>query len=220
MNNEVVMVHDGNEVKIREAGNDQRVVVKDGLETTFTLDMEDIITIYKSNGWELKSLDKNLVQDSVEQNNTIINEVGTPETKEESLDSEVLESLDKYLELHKEQAKLKKEMDKHKKKVKAFMEENKLDELEGIEEEGRVVFQKAKKSLSTSLYSEYDYNDVAGILGKYNQVVILNQIAETRVNSEKLEGVIKAGLVSEDVGKELKEAKINPGESVRMVVKR
>lgn len=140
--------------------------------------------------------------------------LGTIEPKPRNEEAETRKKVKKYLELHEQQAKLKKEMDELKEEIRGYMNANDLDTFHS--RYGSIVLQQAKKSNSTSRYSDYELGDVMTILKGSD----LKQVTEIRVNSEKVEGLIKLGNLPNSKVEALKNVKIEEQGNPRFTVKR
>lgn len=122
--------------------------------------------------------------------------------------------VDEYIELHKQQSELKKKMDGLKEEIRGFMDEEDLDMVSG--KKGAIVLQQAKRSNSTSLYSDYELSDVMTILKGSD----LKQVTEIRINSDKVKGLIQLGNLPEHKVKALENVKIEKQGNPRFTVKR
>ncbi|AYJ75798.1 hypothetical protein BSP18_164 [Bacillus phage BSP18] len=142
------------------------------------------------------------------------------EAAQNSLDQEVsleiIQKVDQYIELHKQAAELKSRMEELKKPVRTYMLENNHKKIKGTKG-GSVVLQDATASNSTAIYSNYELGDIAPLVS----ADFLNKVTESRINSEKLEGLLKTheGLDKETIEK-IKEAKIVKPGTPRFTVKK
>lgn len=128
---------------------------------------------------------------------------------------EVQSAVDLYLELKEKEAALKKQMDSLKDIVKPFMEGNGLESIKGTQGK-QVYLQPVTASNSTSLYSNYEPADVLPLLPKefYNDVV------EGRVNSDKLEALLKLDKLPGHVAESIKACKIIKSGTAQFRVKK
>lgn len=130
---------------------------------------------------------------------------------------DIQKEVDEYLDLHEQMSKLKQKQEKLKQSVRTYMTENSITRIEGTN--GRAVaFQNATASNSTSCYTNYRLEDISKLLGSK----LLKKVTETRVNSDKLEAMMKLdkeGLGSDTI-KRLKAAKISTPDTPRFVVKK
>src|SRR5206468_8115971 len=100
--------------------------------------------------------------------------------------SEIQNAVDLYLKLDEEEKAIKKRKEEMKALIKPFMDGSGIEAIKGTQGK-QVYLQPATASNSTSLYSNYEPADVLPLLPKefYNDVI------EGRVNSEKLEALLK-----------------------------
>ncbi|QZA69614.1 hypothetical protein 035JT004_116 [Bacillus phage 035JT004] len=237
--NEIVLV------RLNESGS---VVLKQGKDTRVfrpSVSFDDVANTFRENGWaeaqlpEEKKGIKEEVQASIdsltgfkgfkvvasEEPTMIVAKTGTgtsylAEAAQNSLDQEVsleiIQKVDQYIELHKQAAELKSRMEELKKPVRTYMQENNHKKIKGTKG-GSVVLQDATASNSTAVYSNYELGDIAPLVSTN----FLNKITESRINSEKLEGLLKTdeGLDKETIEK-IKEAKIVKPGTPRFTVKK
>lgn len=134
-------------------------------------------------------------------------------TMVETIDTtDVQEQVDRYLELHEEMSILKKEMDSLKKSIRGHMDETGVTSIKGTHGK-QVYLQNARKSNSTSRYTDYELKDVLPILGDD-----IKKVTEIRVNTDKLEGLAK--LKGSEVVQQVKAVKIVKDGTPRFSVKK
>jgi len=127
----------------------------------------------------------------------------------------VQQEVDAYLELHQKIADLTKELNGMKDNVREYMETHKVKTIKGTK--GRAVtLQDATKSNSTSVYSDYLLEDLAGVVSED----VLKDVTEIRVNATKLDGVLKTGKLPTEKVKEVKGLKIKEAGTPRFTVKK
>lgn len=126
--------------------------------------------------------------------------------------TDVQEQVDRYLELHEEMSILKKEMDSLKKSIRGHMDETGVTSIKGAHGK-QVYLQNARKSNSTSRYTDYELKDIMPILGSD-----IKQVTEIRVNTDKLEGLAK--LKGSEVVQQVKAVKIVKDGTPRFSVKK
>lgn len=127
----------------------------------------------------------------------------------------VQKEVDEYLELHAEIAELNKKAEKLKKSVRTYMDKNDIKAISGSKGK-QVELVPATASNSTSKYSDYIYDQVAEVL----QGSLLGDVVEPRVNTEKLESLLKLDKLPKWKVERIKKLKIaNPG-TARFSVKK
>lgn len=127
----------------------------------------------------------------------------------------VQKATDKYLELQKQIAELKKEQDKYKETVRAYMDENGVKAIKGTYGQ-EVYLQDAKKSNSTSRYTDYEMEDVIPLLDEE----LVSQVTETRINAEKLDAFLKVSKLPKERKDAIKANKISIPGTPRFAVKK
>ncbi|BEU14783.1 hypothetical protein [Bacillus phage CM1] len=135
--------------------------------------------------------------------------------EDDLIPAKIKKDLDEYLRLHAEAAKLKTQMDKLKKGVREYMDNNKLTEVKGSNGK-KVVLQEGMKSNSSSVYTDYNFNDVAATL---NDNELLKEVTEVRINGDKLKGLLGLGKLPKEKVKEIQELKIAIPGTPKFVVK-
>lgn len=143
----------------------------------------------------------------------------TPVVEEEEVSDispKAQKDVDEYLKLHAEKAALEAKLKKLKPSITEYMNNNKLNEIKGTEGK-RVMFQESSASNSTSLYTDYDLNDVILALGDNKD--LLKQFTEVRVNGKKLEGALTASKLDKEIIDAVKATKIKKPGTPKFVVK-
>lgn len=135
--------------------------------------------------------------------------------EDDLIPAKIKKDLDEFLRLHAEAAKLKTQMDKLKKGVREYMDNNKLTEVKGSNGK-KVVLQEGMKSNSSSVYTDYNFNDVAAAL---NDNDLLKEVTEVRINGDKLKGLLGLGKLPNEKVKEIQELKIAIPGTPKFVVK-
>lgn len=201
MQQQVEMIQN-NEVAIVRLTKDGRVeVIREGqpptlLSSDYTLDTA--VKKFEEHGWKpkeekvVKTAEKNGVPLSIQQ------------------------EVDEYLKLHAEKAKLESKMNSLKKDIRQYMENNDVTAIAGTEGK-QVYLQEAKASNSTSIYTDYELNQVMMAL---NDNELLRKVTEIRVNAEKLEGLLKMGVLPENKVEEIRSLKIVKKGTPRFAVKK
>ncbi|UPI13165.1 hypothetical protein [Bacillus phage SBSphiJ6] len=243
MRQETVFKKD-NDVAMVFMNESGKVVIKKGNETRVfnqSVGFDDVVESFREGGWveggfeDSKRDIKAEVQASIdsltgsegssEEPRMVVAKTGTgtpylAEAAQNSLDQEVsleiIQKVDQYIELHKQAAELKSRMEELKKPVRTYMQENNHKKIKGTKG-GSVVLQDATASNSTAIYSNYELGDIAPLVSTN----FLNKVTESRINSEKLEGLLKTheGLDKETIEK-IKEAKIVKPGTPRFTVKK
>lgn len=137
------------------------------------------------------------------------------DNEDDLIPAKIKKDLDEFLRLHAEAAKLKTQMDKLKKGVREYMDNNKLTEVKGSNGK-KVVLQEGMKSNSSSVYTDYNFNDVAAAL---NDNELLKEVTEVRINGDKLKGLLGLGKLPNEKVKEIQELKIAIPGTPKFVVK-
>lgn len=239
MRQETVFKKD-NDVAMVFMNESGKVVIKKGNETRVfnqSVGFDDVVESFREGGWveggfeDSKRDIKAEVQASIdsltesEEPRMVVAKTGTgtsylAEAAQNSLEQEVsleiIQKVDQYIELHKQAAELKSRMEELKKPVRTYMQENNHKKIKGTKG-GSVVLQDATASNSTAIYSNYELGDIAPLVS----ADFLNKVTESRINSEKLEGLLKTheGLDKETIEK-IKEAKIVKPGTPRFTVKK
>ena len=187
----VVTVNGDGIVQVQRAGQ----VPQQLKHTTF----EAVVSQFEANGWTVKNDKQAAIAAS------------------QKIPVAVQEQVDAYLKLHAEIKELEKVLDQHKKYVREYMENNKITSLKGTE--GRQVYlQDATASNSSAVYMNYPLGPVMAALNNNNE--ILRQVTEIRVNSDKLEALMKVGSLPNETVEELKGLKIVKPGTPRFAVKK
>ena len=121
------------------------------------------------------------------------------------------EKVNKFLELHEAQATLKKEADKLKKELRDSMEGLGVTSLEG--EHGSIKLQTSIRGLGK--FEDYNLAEVMQVLKGDD----LKQVTEIKVNSTKVNGLVKLGRLTSEQVQALEEMK-NTKQVTSLVVKR
>ncbi|QDP42937.1 hypothetical protein HWC53_gp152 [Bacillus phage vB_BmeM-Goe8] len=127
----------------------------------------------------------------------------------------VQKATDSYLELQKQIAELKKEQDKYKESIRQYMDENDVTAIKGTYGQ-EVYLQPAKKSNSTSRYTDYEMEDVVPLLDEE----LVRQVTETRINAEKLDAFLKVSKLPKERKDAIKANKISVPGTPRFAVKK
>ena len=126
----------------------------------------------------------------------------------------VQKEVDEFLKLHEQIAELTKQAKVFKDNVRAYMQKNEVEQIYGTEGK-KVVLQDAAKSNSTSVYTDYDYEDVAEVL----RDKVLEDVSEVRINADKLNSLIKTKKLPIEVADKIKKLKISEPGTPKFVVK-
>lgn len=159
---------------------------------------DEAIGMFQTCGWEVKE-DKD-------------KEVATANNVPLSVQKEV----DEYLALHAQKAELEAKMDKLKKSIRNYMENNNIKEISGSKG-NRVYLQEAAASNSTAIYTNYEVEPIMKALG---DAELVRQVTEVRVNSEKLEALLKLDKLSKDAVEKVKALKVVKQGTPRFSVKK
>jgi len=127
----------------------------------------------------------------------------------------VQKATDSYLDLQKQIAELKKEQDKYKEDIRNYMDENNVKAIKGTYGQ-EVYLQDAKKSNSTSRYTDYEMEDVIPLLDED----LVRQVTETRINAEKLDAFLKVSKLPKERKDAIKKTKIAVMGNPRFAVKK
>jgi hypothetical protein len=141
-----------NRVIITKLDNTQKVYDVHRTDEGFTL--EDTINLFIDAGdWEL--VGNNPVQVEVKKFvEAKLTSTSTPKVETMALDKQMVDELDEYIKLHKQKKELESKLEKIKKKVKPFMEENKIASIKTSTGD-LVELQPAVASNSTSRFTDY-----------------------------------------------------------------
>ncbi|WCS70030.1 hypothetical protein Goe27_01520 [Bacillus phage vB_BsuM-Goe27] len=233
----------GTEVTFVGLNQSGQVVVKQGNETRIhskAVKYEDVVVGFREAGWveaEFTTPSSDVqaeVRASIDRlsKRVISEQLATPtaystedssylaKAAQNSLDQDVnldvIQKVDEYLELHKQQTELKKKMEELKSPIKDYMVEKRLKSIKGTHG-AAVALQEATASNSTSIYSNYEIGDVAPLLPKD----LLNRVTESRVNSDTLEGILKSDKsLDKELIDQVKAAKIVKPGTARFTVKK
>jgi hypothetical protein len=177
-------------VRVNETG--QVEVERDGMVTNFNpaYNLKTVVDNFEARGWEQINPSA-VVKAAIQQNIPV----------------DVQEEVDEYLKLHEEMAELKAKQEKLKKSIRGFMEDGGLTSIQGSEGK-KVYLQDAMASNSTSKYSDYELSHVMTAL----EGELLRKVTEIRVNTEKLEGLLKIEKLPKEKVEQIRSMKIaNPG---------
>lgn len=159
---------------------------------------DEAIGMFQTCGWEVKE-DK--VKEVAMKNNVPLS---------------VQKEVDEYLALHAQKAELEAKMDKLKKNIRNYMENNNIKEISGSKGK-RVYLQEAAASNSTAIYTNYEVEPIMKALG---DAELVRQVTEVRVNSEKLEALLKLDKLSKDTVEKVKAMKVVKQGTPRFSVKK
>lgn len=184
-------------VRLTENGGVE--VVHDGeVSSLKSTSFDEAIGMFQTCGWEVKE-DK-------------VKEVAMANNVPLSVQKEV----DEYLALHAQKAELEAKMDKLKKNIRNYMENNNIKEISGSKGK-RVYLQEAAASNSTAIYTNYEVEPIMKALG---DAELVRQVTEVRVNSEKLEALLKLDKLPKDTVEKIKAMKIVKQGTPRLSVKK
>lgn len=184
-------------VRLTENGGVE--VVHDGaVSSVKNTSFDKVVDMFQTCGWEVKE-DK--VKEVAMKNNVPLS---------------VQKEVDEYLALHAQKAELEAKMDKLKKNIRNYMENNNIKEISGSKGK-RVYLQEAAASNSTAIYTNYEVEPIMKALG---DAELVRQVTEVRVNSEKLEALLKLGKLSKDTVEKVKAMKVVKQGTPRFSVKK
>lgn len=204
------------EVFVELNKDDLVVVTRDGVGSTVYSKrhtVESVVDQFASEGW-INVTEKQQVLKNVAANFPSTDELVTVEeikplepvaAIEEEVDEQaaMVAEVDAYTELHAEIAKLNKELEKKKKAIRTYMDDNKLKVLTGTL--GKEVYlQTNKASNSSAEYTTYDTNMLKDIL----TVEQFSEVTEVRVSASLLKKQITDGVFSEGELKAIERAEI------------
>jgi len=115
----------------------------------------------------------------------------------------IQKEVDEFIRLHEQIAELNSRAKKLKDGVRGYMEDNGKKEIYGTEGK-KVVLQDSAKSNSTSVYTDYDYNEVSMVLNEHK----LEEVSEMCINADKLNSLIKTKKLPTEVSDKIKKMKI------------
>jgi hypothetical protein len=191
---EIKFQNEGELAIVRVLGNGRIEVERDGKATKFQPHhtVEDVTEKFEKSGWA---------------------KVEAPKPVE--VTSEIQNAVDLYLKLDEEEKAIKKRKEEMKALIKPFMDGSGIEAIKGTQGK-QVYLQPANASNSTSLYSNYEPADVLPLLPKefYNDVI------EGRVNSEKLEALLKLDKLPGHVADAVKACKIIKAGTAQFRVKK
>lgn len=198
---EVKVIHgEGEEVAVVRLTENGRVeVVHDGeVSSLKNTSFDEAVGMFQTCGWEVKE-DK--VKEVAMKNNVPLS---------------VQKEVDEYLALHAQKAELEAKMDKLKKNIRNYMENNNIKEISGSKGK-KVYLQEAAASNSTAIYTNYEVEPIMKALG---DAELVRQVTEVRVNSEKLEALLKLGKLPKDTVEKVKALKVVKQGTPRFSVKK
>ncbi|ARQ95126.1 hypothetical protein FLAPJACK_201 [Bacillus phage Flapjack] len=187
------------EVFVEINKDDLVVVTREGVGSTVynkRYTVEKVVDQFTSEGW-IDVTEQNQVMKSealaTVPDLEIITEIKPVEPIEEVDEkSAMIAEVDAYTELHAEIAALNKELEKKKKAIRTYMDDNKLKVLTGTK--GKEVYlQTNKASNSSAEYTTYDVNMIKDILN----VEQYSEVTEVRVSASLLKKKITDGEFSE-----------------------
>ncbi len=172
-----------------------------------TNSLNTVMESLKGLGW-VPTEDK--IKELMEGDGVTVNSKGEIVKKEITMQDEV----DEYLEMKRIMSEFESEVKKKAEKLKAYMKEQKITTLEGSK--GKMVGFTAPTTseIKTGLYSKYKLEDVEEILGKRRT----KDVTDTVVNANKLEGLIKAGIINKDKADQIEKVKQTKTGAARFVV--
>ncbi|QVW28965.1 hypothetical protein [Bacillus phage SWEP1] len=193
------------EVFVEINKDDLVVVTREGVGSTVYSKrhtVESVVEQFASEGWinvtEQKQVLKNVAANFPAPPELVTVEDITPISSLEPIEEEVDEQavmvaeVDAYTELHAEIAKLNKELEKKKKAIRTYMDDNKLKVLTGTL--GKEVYlQTNKASNSSAEYTTYDVDMIKDIL----TLEQYSEVTEVRVSASLLKKQITDGKFSE-----------------------
>lgn len=195
---EIKFQNEGELAIVRVLGNGRIEVERDGKATKFQPHhtIEDVSEKFEQSGWEK-------MQAPVE----------APKPVEVTPDIQT--AVDLYLKLDEEEKALKKRKEEMKNLIRPFMDGNGISSIKGTQGK-QVYLQPATASNSTSLYSNYEPADVLPLLPKE----FYNDVMEGRINSDKLEALLKLDKLPGHVADAIKKAKIVKAGTAQFRVKK
>lgn len=197
-----VKVINGEDVAVVKLGDNGEVeIVRDGAIVKQNDSFETVINKFKTYGWSIEQPQTDKTTEAATMN-------GIPvQTQKE---------VDEYLALHAQKSELEAKMNKLKDNVRTYMENNNLTAIQGTTGK-QVYLQDAAASNSTAVFSNYDLGSVMAAL---NNNEVLRQVTEIRVNSEKLEALLKLDKLPKEKVEEVKALKIVKPGTPRFSVKK
>ncbi|WNO29903.1 hypothetical protein [Bacillus phage SDFMU_Pbc] len=201
-------------------GNDKAVLMekdgrveveRDGEFTLFSSNhtFEAVEETFLANGWKQETDNIFKVQEKTPQS-----EVGKTVMKKNGVSQDLQEKIDAYVDLHGYLSKLKAEQDRLKKQIRKYMEDNNIVELESSLDK-KIALVDAVQSNSVSTFSNYDLNDIHALLTGD----ILDEVTELRVNSDKLDALVKLGKINEETAAKVEAKRITLNGTPRFVLK-
>lgn len=198
-----VKVINGSDVAVVRLGENGKVeIVRDGNTVPQTISLEAVVDKFQTYGWSVVPQAQPEPQPEPQidkaEATAAMNNVPVQTQKE----------VDEYLALHAQKAELEAKMEKLKKTVRGYMENNNIDSIAGTNGK-QIYLQAANASNSTATFSNYE---IAPVMAVLNNNELLRQVTEVRVNSEKLEALLKLDKLPKEKVTEIKSLKItNPG---------
>lgn len=184
-------------VRLTENGGVE--VVHDGeVSSVKNTSFDKVVDMFQTCGWKVKE-DK--VKEVAMKNNVPLS---------------VQKEVDEYLALHAQKAEIEAKMDKLKKNIRNYMENNNIKEISGSKGK-KVYLQEAAASNSTAIYTNYEVEPIMKALG---DAELVRQVTEVRVNSEKLEALLKLDKLPKDTVEKIKAMKIVKQGTPRFSVKK
>lgn len=199
---EVKFQNEGELAIVRVLGNGRIEVERDGKATKFQPHhtIEDVADKFVGAGWS-------------EVPTQVTAEVTAPKPVEVTPD--IQNAVDLYLKLDEEEKAIKKQKEAMKELIRPFMDGNGIPAIKGTQGK-QVYLQPATASNSTSLYSNYEPADVLPLLPKE----FYNDVMESRINSDKLEALLKLEKLSTHTADAVKSCKIIKAGTAQFRVKK
>lgn len=170
---------------------DGRVEVeRDGETTLFSSNhtFETVEETFLANGWKQETEDIFKVAEK-----STLSAAALGAMKRNKVSQDMQDKIDAYVDLHGYMSTLKADQERLKKTIRKYMEDNNITELESSLGKN-IALVDAVQSNSVSTFSNYDLNDIRALLTGD----ILDEVTELRVNSDKLDALVKIGKINEE----------------------
>jgi hypothetical protein len=115
---------------------------------------------------------------------------------------DIQEAVDEYVPLHKAYKEMEAQLKKLRKQIEPFMEENSVDLIMNTDKTGSIALVDSNMAIVTAQYTSYS-TELLAKLGKE----VVEMVAETVVNKDKLEAMVSLGAIEPEVIKPYRQFK-------------
>lgn len=212
MMKKITFVNGTHKAVLQEREDGRVEVERDGDVTIFSSNhtFETVEETFLANGWKQETDDIFRVAEKSPQT-----EVAKTVMKKNGVSHSLQEKIDAYVDLHGYLSKLKANQEQLKKQIRKYMEDNNIVELESSLGK-KIALVDAIQSNSVSTFSNYDLNDIRALLTGD----ILDEVTELRVNSDKLDALVKLGKIDEETAARVEAKRITLEGTPRFTLKK